>query len=154
MGKTAKIGLIVAMVAVLFAGQLVERIFAQRRRDARASHVAVEYEDLLKPLPDASLPGARGARGGRGRGPGGGPPTGLASAPDGSRVYVIQPGDTLGKIAGKVYGSEAAWRPIFDRNRPSIPDPARLKVGTTLQIPAPPAPRPPPREKPPGRPAH
>ena len=53
-------------------------------------------------------------------------------------TYVVQPGDTLSKIARKYYGQKWAtsWQRIFEANRDVIgDDPARLKVGMTLEIP-------------------
>jgi ABC-type amino acid transport substrate-binding protein/phage tail protein X len=53
-------------------------------------------------------------------------------------TYVVQPGDTLSKIARKYYGKERAtsWQRIFEANRNVIgDDPARLRVGMNLQIP-------------------
>lgn len=51
------------------------------------------------------------------------------------RTYVVQKGDTLAKIAKKVYGSEKRWKAIWDANRRSVPDPNKLKVGQKLVIP-------------------
>ena len=52
-------------------------------------------------------------------------------APAGSGVYVVQPGDILGRIALKHGVSRQA---ILDAN-PSIKDPNKLKVGQKLKIP-------------------
>ncbi len=52
--------------------------------------------------------------------------------------YVVQRGDTLSKIAGKVYGdvSPSSWRRIYDANRERIgDDPSRIAVGMSLVIP-------------------
>jgi ABC-type amino acid transport substrate-binding protein len=52
--------------------------------------------------------------------------------------YVVQRGDTLSRIAGKVYGdvSPASWEQIFEANRDVIGDnPSRIQVGMTLTIP-------------------
>jgi ABC-type amino acid transport substrate-binding protein/phage tail protein X len=52
--------------------------------------------------------------------------------------YVVQPGDTLSKIARKYYGEKWAtsWQRIFEANRGVIgDDPARLRAGMNLQIP-------------------
>jgi putative glutamine transport system substrate-binding protein len=53
-------------------------------------------------------------------------------------TYVVQPGDTLSRIARKYYGEKWAtsWQRIFEANRDVIgDDPARLRVGMNLQIP-------------------
>ena len=52
--------------------------------------------------------------------------------------YVVQAGDTLSRIAGKVYGdvSPASWERIFEANRDGIGDnPSRINVGMELAIP-------------------
>jgi polar amino acid transport system substrate-binding protein len=50
-------------------------------------------------------------------------------------AYVVQPGDTLSRIAREFYG-EASWQRIYAANRDVIgDDPGRLRVGMTLQIP-------------------
>jgi polar amino acid transport system substrate-binding protein len=53
-------------------------------------------------------------------------------------TYVVQAGDTLSRIAGKVYGdvSPASWQRIYQANRAVIGDnPSRIKVGMELAIP-------------------
>jgi ABC-type amino acid transport substrate-binding protein len=52
--------------------------------------------------------------------------------------YVVQAGDTLSRIAGKVYGdvSPGSWRRIYEANRDVIGDnPSRIRGGMTLTIP-------------------
>jgi nucleoid-associated protein YgaU len=52
--------------------------------------------------------------------------------------YVVQAGDTLSRIAGKVYGdvSPASWQRIYQANREVIGDnPSRIKVGMEFAIP-------------------
>jgi len=53
----------------------------------------------------------------------------------GSRTYVVREGDTLASISRKFYKSSGHWKKIRDANRSAIPDPAKLKPGTTLTIP-------------------
>lgn len=50
-------------------------------------------------------------------------------------VYVVQPGDTLSKIAKQVYGQASLWTIIFEANRDILSDPARIRVGQALKIP-------------------
>jgi ABC-type amino acid transport substrate-binding protein len=53
-------------------------------------------------------------------------------------TYVVQPGDTLSRIARAYYGDAWAtsWQRIYEANRDVIgDDPGRLRVGMTLQIP-------------------
>jgi LysM repeat protein len=53
----------------------------------------------------------------------------------GSRTYVVREGDTLASISRKFYKSSGHWKKIRDANRNAIPDPTKLKPGTTLTIP-------------------
>ena len=46
--------------------------------------------------------------------------------------YLIQYGDTLGLISGKVYGTQQRWRDIWDNNKPLIKDPNRIYAGFTI----------------------
>jgi hypothetical protein len=63
-----------------------------------------------------------------------------ASARAGAAVsgtqYTVVGGDTLGKIAGKVYGDPSRWQQIYDANRGVIgPNPNVIRVGQKLTIP-------------------
>ncbi len=51
-----------------------------------------------------------------------------------ARTYVVQPGDTLGKIAKKFYGDAGAYRKLADYN--GIRNPDWLSVGQTLEVPS------------------
>jgi tetratricopeptide (TPR) repeat protein len=64
-------------------------------------------------------------------------PLALQPAPAQSAVdtYVVQAGDTLSRIAGKVYKDPSKWEAIFNANRATLPSPQSLKVGQTLVIP-------------------
>ncbi|MFH0908596.1 MAG: LysM peptidoglycan-binding domain-containing protein [bacterium] len=64
-------------------------------------------------------------------------PQALQPAPAQSAVdtYVVQAGDTLSRIAGKVYKDSSKWEVIFNANRATLPGPQSLKVGQTLVIP-------------------
>jgi LysM repeat protein len=50
-------------------------------------------------------------------------------------TYVVQPGDTLSKIAQQVYGDFRRWPLIFEANRDKLTDPSLIRVGMELQIP-------------------
>ncbi len=50
-------------------------------------------------------------------------------------LYVIESGDTLGKIAQKYYGKASAYMRIFEANREVIEDPDKIFVGQTIRIP-------------------
>ncbi len=63
------------------------------------------------------------------------PPAPTVSAAN-AGTYVVQPGDTLSRIAGRVYGDSKRWQPIYDANRSSLPGgPQSVRVGQTLIIP-------------------
>ena len=47
--------------------------------------------------------------------------------------YVVESGDTLGKISKKMFGTTAKWKTIAEYN--SITDPRLLRVGNTIRIP-------------------
>jgi nucleoid-associated protein YgaU len=164
MGAAAKIGLILAMVALVAGAQLIEHEIATSKARPGAKEARAERRGapsaapggppapglpplaaLLAPLDDVGLPEVPPV------GPGGGAaiasPEGIAAAEAAAspgaaaeRTYIVQPGDTLAKIARKTLGREAAWQAIYERNRGTIRDPARLQVGTALRIPSPGAP--------------
>ncbi len=50
-------------------------------------------------------------------------------------IYTVQPGDTLGGIAKKVYGNFRLWTIIFEANRDKISSPNLIRVGMELLIP-------------------
>jgi nucleoid-associated protein YgaU len=49
--------------------------------------------------------------------------------------YTVQPGDTLSRIAGKVYGDSQKWDVIFQANKATLKRPENVKVGQTLVVP-------------------
>lgn len=49
------------------------------------------------------------------------------------RMHLVQPGETLDRIAYTAYGDATRWRVIAERNR--IADPLRLRPGTRLILP-------------------
>jgi len=53
-----------------------------------------------------------------------------------SGEYTVQAGDTLERIARKQLSNGPRWNEIFELNRDRISDPARLKIGQKLRIPA------------------
>ncbi len=54
---------------------------------------------------------------------------------DGTEFYVIQAGDTLGKIAKRVYGDAMQYPKIFEANREVIEDPDKIFVGQKIRLP-------------------
>ena len=51
------------------------------------------------------------------------------------RTYVVQPGDTLFRVAEKFYGDSAHWKKIKDANRGRIDPDGRLRAGQTIVVP-------------------
>jgi nucleoid-associated protein YgaU len=53
-----------------------------------------------------------------------------------AKTYVVLSGDSLSRIAQKVYGNVSQWPKIYQANKASIgPDPNKSNVGTSLTIP-------------------
>lgn len=57
------------------------------------------------------------------------------SMPATGNTYAVQPGDTLWRIAGQVYGKNERWREIYEANRIILSDPKRIYPKQTLIIP-------------------
>lgn len=55
--------------------------------------------------------------------------------PASGRTYVVQPGDTLGGISRKVYGTSGRYMDIYNANRDQLSSPNNVTVGQTLVIP-------------------
>jgi len=51
------------------------------------------------------------------------------------RIYEVQRGDTLGKIANEFYGKASQYMKIFEANRDILDNPDLIKVGQKLRIP-------------------
>ena len=55
---------------------------------------------------------------------------------DPNTQYQVQPGDSLHKIAMKLYGNANKWQAIYDLNKEAIgADPAKVKVKSVLKLP-------------------
>jgi len=52
-----------------------------------------------------------------------------------SQNYVVQPGDTLSKIAKHFYGDANKYMKIFEANKDHLKNPDTIKVGQELKIP-------------------
>jgi nucleoid-associated protein YgaU len=48
--------------------------------------------------------------------------------------YTVQSGDTLERIARKLFNDGRKWRDIYEGNRDQLPEPGRLRVGQTLKV--------------------
>ncbi len=62
-------------------------------------------------------------------------PTPTPAAATTLEPYVVQPGDTLSRIAKKVYNDANKWNVIFEANRNILSKPESVRVGQTLMIP-------------------
>jgi len=51
------------------------------------------------------------------------------------RTYTVVKGDSLSKIAKRVYGKASLWRKIYEANRDHIKDPDMIFPGQLLRIP-------------------
>lgn len=49
--------------------------------------------------------------------------------------YVVKPGDTLSRIASKVYNDSRKWDIIYEANRSTLSRPESVRVGQVLMIP-------------------
>ncbi len=58
-----------------------------------------------------------------------------AAAPEGSKEYVVQKGDTLQKISKKFYDTYKKWNKIYEANKDILPNPNKIKPGITIRIP-------------------
>ena len=57
------------------------------------------------------------------------------AVPAAAAEYIVQPGDSLWKIARERLGSGTQWARLYEANRGSIQDPNLIYVGQTLHIP-------------------
>ena len=64
------------------------------------------------------------------------PPKQAGDAPAGPRTYTVAKGDSLSKIAKKLYGDGSKWKVIFEANRDTIKNPDLIHPGQVLKIPA------------------
>ena len=70
--------------------------------------------------------------------PAGSPASGGSSAAGSTPLghgYTVQPGDSLSKIAKKIYGESGRWKEIWEANRAKIPNPDLIHPGLELQLP-------------------
>ena len=55
--------------------------------------------------------------------------------PTAARTYEVRKGDSLWKIAARVYGDGNKWKAIAEANADVIPNPDLIKPGQVLTIP-------------------
>ena len=63
------------------------------------------------------------------------PPPKPAAAAPAPRTYTVAAGDSLSKIAKKLYGDANQWNRIFEANRDTIKNPDLIHPGQVLKIP-------------------
>ena len=56
------------------------------------------------------------------------------SGPAPQHEYTVQNGDTLERIARKVYNDGRKWRDLYEWNRDQLSDPGHLRAGQTLKL--------------------
>lgn len=56
--------------------------------------------------------------------------------PPAAQTYTVASGDSLSKIAKKLYGNANRWHDIFNANRDQLDNPDLIKPGQVLKIPA------------------
>jgi nucleoid-associated protein YgaU len=52
-----------------------------------------------------------------------------------TKTYRVKPGDSLGKISRKVYGTANGWQKIYQANKGKIKNPNTISVGVDLVLP-------------------
>lgn len=64
------------------------------------------------------------------------PSSGAAVSPSPApRTYTVVAGDSLSKIAKKIYGDANKWKRIFEANRDTVKNPDLIHPGQVLKIP-------------------
>ena len=58
-----------------------------------------------------------------------------ASAKSAEQTYTVKKGDSLSKIAKRVYGDAQQWRKIHEANRDVIENPDLIHPGQVLKLP-------------------
>jgi nucleoid-associated protein YgaU len=62
--------------------------------------------------------------------------SGSSSTASSEKIYEVQSGDSLSKIAKREYGNANEWRRIFEANQDVLTDPDKIKPGQKLRIPS------------------
>ncbi|RMH14409.1 MAG: LysM peptidoglycan-binding domain-containing protein, partial [Gemmatimonadetes bacterium] len=58
-----------------------------------------------------------------------------SGATEAADTVVVEPGDTLSIIAGRVYGNPLLYRRLFEANRDRLTSPNAIKEGMVLRVP-------------------
>jgi len=133
MGTGARLGILGLMIVAIAVARLIEVELDTSRNMAPLVVQAVaddapELEGLgieqVEDAPPAATPAPKAT------------PKQPTAAPAKTRTYVVQPGDTLGAISKKVYGTSKRWKAILEANKDVVPKPEALRSGIELRIPA------------------
>jgi ABC-type nitrate/sulfonate/bicarbonate transport system substrate-binding protein/LysM repeat protein len=60
---------------------------------------------------------------------------GLVAQSAGATSHIVEPGDTLSRLAQRFYNSSYKWRQIYDANRDTLKNPDYIYIGQSLTIP-------------------
>lgn len=134
MGRTARAGVVCLMLLAVGLARLIEVQLdpGPTTPELRLSGEGDKSAEKAATTVDASVPRAQG------KAPPPPPPTEAAPATSSApRTYTVKPGDTLGSIAKKVYGTSRGWERILEANKRVIPSPTKIRAGVELVIPPP-----------------
>ena len=56
--------------------------------------------------------------------------------PPSDQTYTVVKGDSLSKIAKRIYGDAQQWRKIYEANKDQIKNPDLIQPGQTFRIPS------------------
>ncbi len=59
-----------------------------------------------------------------------------STAPPSEQTYTVVKGDSLSKIAKRMYGDAQQWRKIYEANKDQIKNPDLIQPGQTFRIPS------------------
>ena len=132
MGTGARLGILGLMIVAIAVARLIEVELDTSRSmpPLVVQHVADEATELeglgieqVEATPPTPAPTEAAA------------PTKPAAKTATTPTYVVQPGDTLGAISKKVYGTSKRWKAILEANKDVVPKPEALRSGVELRIP-------------------
>ena len=116
----------------------IEEISELKRENAMLQHRIVELQEQEKRVKEIAAKPVKKKKVAS-RPPAGKPKVLVAPKPapaqSAVQTYRVQEGDTLSRIAKKMYNNPKQWNKIFEANRSTMRTPGNLKVGQVLIIP-------------------